>query len=76
MLSWRKVGVDSHTPLEAQDRTGVRKAFPAGILPAASPSVLLVLRPPWLQTEAPFRLWPFLGSLPTPPPCTAPHCSR
>lgn len=30
-------------------RTGVRKAFLGGALPAASPSLLLGVRPPWLQ---------------------------
>ena len=53
MLSWQEVGVGSHTPLVVQDRTGLSKAFPGGILPAAPPSLLLVSRPLCLQTEAP-----------------------
>lgn len=72
MLSWQEVGVGSYTPLVVQDRTEVRKTSPGDILHAASPGLLLVLRPPRLQTEAPFRLRPFLGSVPTPAPCTVP----
>ena len=37
MLSWPEVGAGSHTPLVVHDTTGVRKAFPGGIPPAASP---------------------------------------